>query len=71
MKIVILIGVLTTLAGLAGLVVCILRARKIKSDDLDAETARARLRGLIALNMGSVAVAVFGLILVVFGIILD
>ena len=71
MKIVIFVGILTTLAGLGGLVACILKARKVKSEGLDPEAARERLRGLIALNMGSVAVSMFGLILVVFGLILD
>ncbi len=71
MGIVVFIGVATTLAGLAGLVACILKARQIRAEKPDPEEARRRLKGLIALNMGSVAVAMFGLILVVMGMVLS
>ena len=70
MDFVVIIGIITTLAGLAGLVVCILKARAIRAEKPDAEEVKARVRGLLALNMGSLFVAMFGLILIVMGLIL-
>lgn len=65
----VILGVVTTLIGLAGLVVCIRRAAAAR-DETDQAAAAARLQGLIALNMGSVCVACMGLAFVVVGLIL-
>lgn len=70
MLIVIIIGVLTTLAGFAGLMACIQKARRIKAEKPEADEVKKRLRGIVVLNMASLAVAMFGLIIVVMGLIL-
>ena len=64
----VILGTLTTLVGLAGLVTCIRRARALKG--ADHETARRGLQGLVALNLASVGVAGFGLAMVIVGLIL-
>jgi hypothetical protein len=63
----VILGTLTTLIGLAGLAVCIRRAAQLRRDP---ETAKAKLHGLVALNMASVGVAGLGLAFVVVGLIL-
>ena len=65
----VILGSLTTLVGLAGLGVCIRRAAALRKA-ADPETAKARMHGLVALNMASVGVAGLGLAFVVVGLIL-
>ena len=69
MTLLVIIGTVTTLVGLAGLVVCIRKAEAIKTME-DKEAASARLHGLVALNMGSMCVAGIGLAMVVVGLLL-
>ncbi|MEO0388994.1 MAG: hypothetical protein AAF281_15995 [Pseudomonadota bacterium] len=69
MMVLVIFGALTTCIGLAGLGLCIRRAASLRQLD-DAEAQRRAMRGLVALNMGSVGVAFFGLALVVVGLIL-
>ena len=65
----VILGTLLTLGGVAGLGLCIAQATKIKQmTDKDAQ--RAKLHGLVALNMASVGTAGLGLALVVVGLIL-
>lgn len=65
----VILGTLTTLAGLAGLGWCIKSAAAIKRLD-DPDAAKSRMHGLVALNMASVGVAGIGLAFVVLGLIL-
>ena len=65
----VVLGTALTGLGLAGLVVCILRAAALRRAK-DAEAARAQMHGLVALNMASVGVSGLGLALVVVGLIL-
>lgn len=66
----VILGAIVTLAGLAGLGLCIRRAAALKGAAQDPDAVRARLHGLVALNMASVGVAFIGLALVVVGLIL-
>jgi hypothetical protein len=65
------IGAAVSLAGLAGLVWCIVLAARAKRAGLSDDAMRARLKGIVALNMGALFVSAFGLMLVVVGIILN
>jgi hypothetical protein len=64
------IGAVLTVAGLAGLGYCVAVALRAKREGLQGEAMEARLRGLVAWNLGSLAVSAIGLICVLFGIIL-
>lgn len=64
------IGALVTLAGVAGLVWCILLVRRAKAEGLDDAAMKARLQKVVALNMGALFLSAVGLMMVVLGIIL-
>ncbi|RVT85926.1 hypothetical protein DXV76_05865 [Rhodobacteraceae bacterium CCMM004] len=64
------IGTAVSLAGLAGLVGCILAALKARRAGLDDAAMRARLQRLVAWNMGALGLSVLGLMLVVVGLFL-
>lgn len=64
------LGTALTLAGLIGLIACIvmvMRARKRESDDA---ALKARLQKVVAYNLGALAVSAIGLMLVIIGIFL-
>jgi hypothetical protein len=63
-------GVVLTLAGLAGLGWCILQGLRIRRAGLPPAEVHARLHKLIAINLGSVAVAALGLAAVCAGLLL-
>jgi hypothetical protein len=65
------IGAALTLAGLAGLGWCILVAARAKREGLEGAAMEARLRGLVALNLGALAVSAIGLMTVVLGVFLS
>ena len=64
------IGAVLTLAGLGGLAWCVLVALRARREGLEGEAMEARLRQLVALNLGALAVSAIGLMLVVTGVIL-
>jgi hypothetical protein len=64
------IGAALAVAGLAGLGRCIAVAWGAKRAGLEGAEMEARLRGLVALNLGSLMLAAFGLVLVVVGVAL-
>ncbi|MCK0167414.1 hypothetical protein MWU52_07640 [Jannaschia sp. S6380] len=64
------IGGAMTVAGLAGLVCCIVIAARARSRGLEGAAMEERLRRLVALNLGALAVSALGLMLVVTGVIL-
>ncbi|WP_299837594.1 hypothetical protein [uncultured Jannaschia sp.] len=64
------IGAGLTLAGLATLAWCILVALRARRAGLEGAAMEARLRRLVALNLGALAVSAIGLMLVVTGVIL-
>jgi hypothetical protein len=70
MEILFLIGLMLTVAGLAGLGWCILEGLRIRRAAPPAAEIHAQLHKLLAINLGSVAVAGLGLAAVVAGILL-
>lgn len=64
------IGAAVSVAGLAGLVLCILIVQRARKAGLSDAAMRDQLKKVIPLNMGALLLSVFGLILVVMGIAL-
>ncbi|PWJ21224.1 hypothetical protein [Jannaschia seohaensis] len=64
------IGALLALAGLAGLGYCIAVAVRAKREGLEGPEMEARLRKLVALNLGALGVSTLGLMLVILGVFL-
>lgn len=70
MEILVAVGAAVTLAGLAGLVWCILRVRAARRAGLPDAELRRRLQSVIALNLGSLLLSSLGLAMVVAGLLL-
>jgi hypothetical protein len=64
------IGALLALGGLTGLGYCIAVALKAKRAGLQGAEMEARLRGLVPVNLGALAVSTLGLMLVILGVFL-
>ena len=64
------IGAGLALAGVAGLGWCVLSATRARREGLEGEAMAARLRRLVAVNLGALAVSAIGLMLVVLGVVL-
>ena len=65
------IGVILSLLGLAGLMYCIVTAARAKRAGLSDDEMRARLRGLVAWNLGALLLSALGLMMVTVGLILS
>ncbi|MTD98882.1 hypothetical protein GIY56_01110 [Paracoccus sp. YIM 132242] len=63
-------GAALTLAGVAALVWCILTVARARKAGLDDAALRERMRPVLAVNMGALALSMIGLLLVVTGIVL-
>lgn len=63
-------GVFLSLAGLVGLVWCIVFIARARRAQLAEEALREKLRKALPLNLGSLFVSVLGLMLVIVGIFL-
>lgn len=63
-------GAALTMAGIAGLVACIVMAARARAEGLTGPAMQARLRRVVAWNAGALAVSGLGLMLVVVGVIL-
>ena len=63
-------GAALSLAGLAGLVWCILRVGRARRSGLDDEGLRAAVAAVLPMNLASLFLSVIGLMLVVIGVIL-
>lgn len=59
-----------TAAGLVGLIWCILVAARARSAGLQGAAMEERLRRLVAVNLGALALSAIGLMLVATGVIL-
>jgi hypothetical protein len=66
----VILGVVVVVLGLAGLGYCVRQGFVIRRAGLPPATANARLQRLVAVNLGSVALAALGLALVVIGLAL-
>lgn len=64
------IGAAMAVAGLGGLVWCIVVAARARAARLEGAAMEARLRSLVAVNLGALAVSALGLMLVVMGVML-
>ncbi|MGB3406150.1 MAG: hypothetical protein WBA67_01510 [Jannaschia sp.] len=65
------IGAALAFAGLAGLVWCIVVAFKAKREGLEGAAMEARLRKLVAMNLGALALSGLGLTMVILGVFLS
>ncbi|QBX34066.1 hypothetical protein FA743_02690 [Paracoccus gahaiensis] len=65
------VGAALTLAGLAGLVWCILTVTRARRRGIDDAALRVKMRGVLAVNMAALAASTIGLMMVVIGIILS
>lgn len=63
-------GSAISLAGLAGLVWCIVRVWRARRANLSDEELRAVVRTVMPVNMGALFASVFGLMMVILGIFL-
>ena len=70
MAILIWIGTAAALAGVAGLVACILMALRARRSGLEGDAMRAALRRVVTLNLASLGISALGLMCVVAGIML-
>lgn len=64
------IGAAISMAGVLGLVWCILYVLKLRRAQLDDATMRARMQRAVVINFAALAVSTLGLMLVVLGIFL-
>ena len=67
---VIWLGAMVTLAGLAGLIWCIVTVTCARRAGLSEAALKARLQKVVALNLGALFLSVIGLMMVVVGILL-
>lgn len=70
MEMLIWIGAVISLLGVAGLVWCVMGAARARREKLDEAAMKSRLQGLVAWNMAALAVSAIGLMMVVIGILL-
>lgn len=66
----VLFGVLLTIAGFCGLILCIVRVIKARRQNLGDAEMRAVLQGVLPLNLAALGISVLGLMLVVLGVFL-
>ncbi len=66
----IIIGVIISIIGLAGLVASGLQVMRAKSAGLEDDALKARMQKALILNMGALALSALGLMVVVVGILL-
>ena len=64
------LGAALAAAGLGGLAYCILEGLRVRREKPAPEVVRARLQKLLAVNLGSVALAALGLMAVAAGVML-
>ena len=71
MEMIVWIGAALTLVGLGMLVWCIVSVARAKRAGLTEDALKARLQGIVTLNVGALAVSGLGLTAVIVGIILS
>ena len=62
------IGAAISFVGLVGLIICIVRASRLRKQGLKGEDMAAGLKPLVALNLGAMALSVIGLMVVILGL---
>ncbi|GHF49284.1 hypothetical protein [Seohaeicola zhoushanensis] len=63
-------GAVLSLLGLTGIVWCILRVNRARKAGLDDEALRAAVAAVLPVNLAALFLSMFGLMLVVVGVIL-
>lgn len=63
-------GAFLSLAGLIGLIWCIVFVARARRENLSEDKLRGRLRKALPLNLGSLFTSVLGLMLIILGIFL-
>lgn len=71
MELLIWVGTAISAIGLAGLIWCIAAIFRAKRADLPEEEMREKLRRAVNVNLAAFMLSVFGLIVIVFGVILS
>ncbi|TVP71954.1 MAG: hypothetical protein EA339_08040 [Rhodobacteraceae bacterium] len=71
MELLIWIGAAISMAGVLGLVWCVIHVMKLRKAGLDDETMRNRMQRAVVINFAALAVSTLGLMLVVLGIFLS
>ena len=71
MGILIWIGSLLTLTGLAGLIWCVVSVQRARKEGLEDDAMKARLQQVVTLNMGALFLSAIGLMMVVVGILVS
>jgi hypothetical protein len=71
MEMLIWAGAAVTLAGVAGLLACVVSVARARRAGLDDAALKVRLQKVIALNLGALFLSVIGLMMVVIGIFLS
>jgi hypothetical protein len=71
MELMVWIGAAISVAGLSGLVWCIVAIARARRAALREEEMQARLRRAVTVNMAAFMTSVLGLILIVVGVILS
>ncbi|AZV77799.1 hypothetical protein EBB79_07755 [Parasedimentitalea marina] len=69
-EILVWIGAIISIAGLGGLVWCILHVLRARKQNLDDEALRAVVQSVLPYNLGALLLSMLGLMLVVVGVIL-
>ena len=69
-EILVWIGAVLSIAGLCGLVWCIVRVLRARKQKLDDEALRAVVQSVLPYNLGALLLSMLGLMLVIFGVIL-
>lgn len=64
------VGTAISIAGLVGLMWCILRVWRARKAKLDDEALREVIRGVVPINMAALFASVIGLMMVILGIFL-
>jgi hypothetical protein len=70
MGVLIWIGAAATLAGLAGILWCLWTVLQARRAGLPDAELRARIQGVVAINLGALGLSALGLAMVVAGILL-
>lgn len=71
MEILVYIGAALGVLGLIGLVICMIRAARIKQGGMEEAEIQAAFQRLAALNMGALFLSVIGLMCIVMGMLLS
>lgn len=64
------LGAVISVIGLAGIILSMVQVRRAKRDAIDDEDLRAKIQAAMPLNLGSFFLSILGLMCVVVGVLL-